>query len=166
VAAHVQHGRNSALDHRFDRRAIVEQRSLVAKPSPAIGHVVREQDVQALEHADDGRNARELILRKRLLPLSGRHAVPGAGGDAEQGRGLVPAQVPMCRNPLHRLDGDGAQPRAISFAGKSIVKTGTWLFLEAEARFWNLHHMVPNIAPNDHIRKSALKVQTNAGSRH
>src|SRR5262249_108143 len=68
VPAYVQHGRDSALDHGFDRRAIVKQRPPIAQPRPPVSHLVREQQVQALEYANDGRDSRELILRERLLP--------------------------------------------------------------------------------------------------
>src|SRR5262249_11196252 len=118
------------------------------------------------EYADHRGHPRELILRQRLLPSSRRHPVPGARRNPQQRRDFVPAQMPVCRDPLYRPDGDGTQPSAIGLVAKSIGETGAWSFLEAEAGFWRVYHLNIYIAPIDAMTRAHPPVLGASRSPH
>jgi len=52
VAAHLQHQRDTAFDHRLDRAHPSKQRPLVAQARPPIGHLVGKQEVKSFIDAD------------------------------------------------------------------------------------------------------------------
>src|SRR5271166_7044752 len=70
-AAHVEHPRNAALDHRLDRGLPVEQRPAVLPPHPFVRRRVGKEKMQALEHANERRDAGQLILAqgRAVAPL-------------------------------------------------------------------------------------------------
>src|SRR5262249_46307757 len=95
-------------------------------------------------------DARELILRERLLPFAGGHAVPRARRDPQKRRDFIPAEMPMRGDPLHGSKGHGTQAGPISLVRESVRKPDTWPFLGAEIR---IYHLMQNIASFGASRK-------------
>src|ERR1700686_1600508 len=68
-AAHPDHSGNSATDQQLQRRGIVEHRIRVWARCPLVRQPLAEKNVQRLEDADQQRNPREFILRKKSLAI-------------------------------------------------------------------------------------------------
>src|ERR1700723_2085723 len=88
VTAHLQHARNVALDHGIDRPFVFKQGTVVRGLWPSIGHRVGKEKVQALECSHESRNARQLILRKRIRSPTALCALPRALRNTEQRGGF------------------------------------------------------------------------------
>jgi hypothetical protein len=73
-----------------------KDRPAIGQTWPTVSHGIGKKQVQTLEHADQRRGARELVLAERAGPGPGLHPVPRTGRYAEQRRtfGIVAAPGP------------------------------------------------------------------------
>jgi len=74
VASRVKHRQDAARNHRINGAAPLEQRTAVRPAHPFIRRRVGEKQMQALEDADERRDAGQLTLRSTSDALSYRLA--------------------------------------------------------------------------------------------